>query len=254
MTYTIIIILIAFLIVCGIAATAVQTHNERKEANKREEISRQRVIYDETEESIVAALQMPVSQMLIALMRTRSLNCLKTIAEHHSTSEINAKIDEIQKIIKNIDVEKPAPDHNTFKLPKTDKVIIKYIQAVKKLRVILRSENSKGNVDPAIFAKEEKALASLQLRVNVETLNKRAEDAIANKMQGSARQYLEKAINALNNHKPQNSYSTARKEELQELLNNLEMSVKDSNLQKVMADKEQENTEIDSLFAPKKKW
>ena len=34
----------------------------------------------------------------------------------------------------------------------------------------------------------------------------------------------------------------------------LEMNVKDNNLKQIMADKERENKEIDSLFAPKKKW
>ncbi len=254
MTYPIIIILIAFLIVCGIAATAMQQHNERKESKKREEISRQRTIYDETEESIVAALQMPVSQTLIAIMRKRSLACLKAMSEHSTTPEIKAKIQEITKTIKLIDLSSEPPDHSSFILPKADKVIIKYIQAVKKLRVILRAEHTKGNVPSALFTREERSLANLQLRVNVETLHKRAQDGIDKKMQGSARQYIEKAITALNNHKPQNDYTKARKSELETMLNGLEMNVKDNNLKQLMAEKEKESKEIESLFAPKKKW
>lgn len=254
MTYTIIIILIAFLIVCGIGATAVQQFNERKATEKREEVSRQRTIYEETEESIVAALQMPVSQQLIALMRQRSVTALMAISEHSPTPELKSKIEDLHKMIKAIDVEKPAPDQNTFTLPKTDKVIIKYIQAVKRLRVILRSEYAKGNITPKLFAQEEQALASLQLRVNVETLAKRASDAVANSMQGSARQYIEKAINALNNHKPQCDYTNTRRPELEEMRKNLEMNVKDNNLKQLLAEKEKESAEIESLFAPKKKW
>ncbi len=254
MTYTIIIILIAFLIVCGIGATAIQQNNERKANEKREEVSKQRTIYEETEESIVAALQMPVSQLLIALMRKRSMNCLKSIYEHAPTPDIKAKISEIKKIIGTIDIAQPAPDQNSFVLPKTDKVIIKYIQAVKKLRVILRSEHTKGNIAGQQFVTEEKALASLQLRVNVETLHKRAVDAIANNMQGSARQYIEKGINALKNHKPPSEYTETRQSQLEDMLNGLEMNVRDNNLKQIMADKEKESKEIESLFAPKKKW
>ncbi|MGB3725137.1 MAG: hypothetical protein WA981_05645 [Glaciecola sp.] len=254
MTYTIIIILIAFLIVCGIAATAIQQHNERKETEKREEVSKQRSIFDETEESIVAATQMPVSQLLIAILRKRSLNCLKSIYEHNPSPDVKSKIDGLKQAIKNIDPAEPAPDQNQFRLPSSDKVIIKYIQAVKKLRQIVRSEHTKGNISQKLFAQEDKSLESLQLRVNIETLAKRAQDAVATNMQGSARQYLEKALNALNNHKPQTEYTQQKKAELEASLNGLESSVKDQNLKTLLAEKQKESEEIEELFAPKKKW
>lgn len=254
MTYTIIIILIAFLIVGGIAATAVQQHNERKQAEKREEIGRQKMIFEETEESIVAASQMPVSSFLIAVLRKRSLNCLKAIYEHNQTSEVKSKMDTTKKLIKSFDPNALVPDQNTFQLPASDKVIINYIQAVKRLRMIIRSEHAKANLTPKMFAQEDKSLESLQLRVNVETLAKRANDAISNRMQGSARQYIEKSILALSKHKPQSEYCIKRKQELNDILNGLETSVKDNNLQQLMDEKESENREIESLFAPKKKW
>ena len=118
----------------------------------------------------------------------------------------------------------------------------------------MRSEQAKGNINPKIFAQEEKALANLQLRVNVETLNKRATDAIANKMQGSARQYIEKAITALSNHKQKTEYTEKRTAELTNILNGLESTVKDNNLKQLMEEKAKESEEIDNLFAPKKKW
>ena len=254
MTYTIIIILIAFLIVCGIAATAIQQNNERKEIEKREEISKQRSIFDETEEAIVAAMQMPVSQLLIVLMRKRSFNCLKAMYDNSPTPEIKAKMEEIKKVIKSLDPNEPAPSQDAFELPKTDKVIVKYIQAVKKLRVILRSEHAKGNISPKLFSQEEKALANLQLRVNIETLHKRATDAISNNMQGSARQYIEKAITALANHKQKTEYTEKRTLELKSILDSLESTVKDNNLKQLLEEKAKENEEIDTLFAPKKKW
>jgi uncharacterized Zn finger protein (UPF0148 family) len=254
MTYTIIIILVAFLIVCGIAGTAIQQNNERKANAKREEVNRQRSIYEETEESIVAALQMPVSQLLIGVLRTRSLNCLKAINEYSPSLDLYNKIEDIKKTIAGINTTEAAPDQNTFILPKTDKVIIKYIQAVKKLRGILRSEHSKGNIPSAFFVQEETALANLQLRVNIETLMKRATDAVENKMQGSARQYIEKAITALGNYKTQTEYTIERTADFEAMRDGLEMNVKDNNLKQILEEKEKENKEIDSLFAPKKKW
>jgi len=254
MTYTIILILIAFLIVCGVAATAMQQYNERKANKKREEVSRHRANFDETEEAIVAALQMPLSQMLIAILRKRSLNCLKSINDYSPNDEIFKKMQEINTSIAAIDTTIIAPDQSAFALPKTDKVIIKYIQAVKKLRIILRSEHTKGILPPNIFTQEETALANLQLRVNVEVLAKRASDAVINNMQGSARQYIEKGIAALSNHNPQSDYTTDRRSDFESMLNGLEMNVKDNNLKQILADKEKESKEIESLFAPKKKW
>ncbi len=254
MTYTIIIILIAFLIVCGIAATAVQQHNERKETEKREEVSRQKQIFEETEEAILAASQMPISQVTIAILRKRALNALKTMYEYNPTPDVISRIDEGKKVLKNMDLKSPAPNQNSFTLPDSDKIIIKYIQAVKRIRNLLRSENAKGNVPPKLFAQEDKAVESLQLRVNVETLHKRAADAIKTQLQGSARQYLEKAISALKKHKPPSDYTQKRLKELEELKGSLENSVKDSNMQNLIDAKHADSEEIDELFAPKKKW
>ncbi|MDT0594405.1 hypothetical protein [Glaciecola petra] len=254
MTYTIIIILITFLIVCGIAATAVQQHNEKKEKQKREEVSLHKTIFEETEEAFLAAIKMPLSQLTLLILRKRSIRALKVMHEYNPTPDIVTKLDELTKSLKGIDASATPPNQESFQLPAADKVIIKYIQAVKKIRNILRNENNKGKIPPNVFAREEKAIECLQLRVNVETLTKRANDAVASKMQGSARQYIEKAIKALVAHKPKSEYSKRRKEELESMLKTLETNVKDSNLKQVMAEKAQEKEDIDSLFAPKKKW
>ncbi|MGQ8363856.1 hypothetical protein [Glaciecola sp. 1036] len=254
MSYTIIIILIAAIIVAGIAATAVQQHNERKERIKREEITRHKNILDETESAIAVAQQIPVSQRLVLILRTRSIKALKAIYEQSPSPEIKQKIAQIAAAIKGTEVSNEGPDLNAFNLPSADKSIIKYIQAVKKLRGILKVEVTRGNISQNIYQVEDKFLEKLQLRVNVETLNKRANEAVASSMQGSARQYLDKALRALTSHQPQDEYSQQRAKELKETLDGLESSVKDRNLQQVMEKKKQESQDLDQLFAPKKKW
>ena len=139
-------------------------------------------------------------------------------------------------------------------LPENDKVIIKYIQAVKKLRVMLRAEHSKGLVPPKVFTHEDFNLERLQLRVNVETLAKRARDAMRSNMQGSARQYLEKAINVLKGQKNQDEYTKTRMAEFESMMNSLESLVQQHMQAQIQADKDAENEEINELFAPKKKW
>ncbi|MBT1451943.1 hypothetical protein KJ365_13705 [Glaciecola sp. XM2] len=253
-TYTIIIILIAALIVAGIAASAVQQHNERKAAKKREEINKHRAVLEETEMAAGAAQHMPVSKLLISILRKRSLAALIEIYEQNPSPDLKSKVTELQKLIREIDVNEKPPELSGFKLPKSDKVIIKYIQAIKKLRIILRSERKKENITKEIFLREDKTLESLQLRVNIDTLLKRANDAVTNNMQGSARQYLEKAIGALVKHTPQDEYTTSRSQELTEMLNGLESSLKDKNVQNILEAKAREKEDIDTLFAPKKKW
>ncbi|WP_395343705.1 hypothetical protein PN836_003975 [Ningiella sp. W23] len=255
-TYIIIIVLIATLIVAGIAASAVQQHNERKAAKKREEINRNRTILDETENAVSAAQHMPLSQRLISILRKRSLEALMEIYEQNPSNDLKKKVNDLQKAVRDINVDEPAPDQSSFELPKSDKVIIKYIQAIKKLRTIIRSEQRKGNIDSAAFQTEDKALERLQLRVNIDTLHKRAKDAVATQMQGSARQYLEKAISALAKQKPQDDYTVNRAKELMAMLEGLESTLRDKNVKAVLADKakEKEKEDIDTLFAPKKKW
>nr|WP_297349098.1 hypothetical protein [uncultured Glaciecola sp.] len=254
--YTVVILLIAIVIIAGISASAVQQHKERKESQRREEVSRQRAIINETENALTAAQQMPVSQQLIAIISRRIHNSLKKSLQQSPNIDLKKRLSETTNSIKNIDVSEPTPEHSTFKLPENDKAIIKYIQAVKRLRVILRSEHGKGNITPKVFSTEDKNLERLQLRVNVETLNKRASDAISGSMHGSARQYLEKAVNALKTHKPQDDYTTIRTAELKAKLIGLEETMKQSNLEQIAVEKEKEKDsgDIDELFAPKKKW
>jgi hypothetical protein len=246
--------LIAILIIAGISASAVQQHKERKESQKRDEVNRQRAIIDETENALTAAAQMPVSKQLIAIVLRRIHNALKASLEQSPNPDLKQRLSDTTTNLKAIDVSEPAPDQNSFQLPTNDKVIIKYIQAVKRLRVILRSEHGKGNITPKVFSIEDKNLERLQLRVNVETLNKRANDAIGGKQQGSARQYIEKAVNALKAHKPQDEYTTKRISDFETTLNGLENAMKQNNLAQIAIDKAKESEEIDQLFGPKKKW
>ncbi len=254
MLYQIIILLIAILIIAGISASAVQQHKERKESQKREVLNRQRAIIEETENALAAASQMPVSQQLISIIQRRIHNSLQRSLQQSPNQDLQQKLKDTTAIIKSIDMTKPAPDHNSFKLPANDKVIIKYIQAVKKLRVILRSEQGKGNITAKVFSNEDKSLERLQLRVNIETLNKRANEAMNGKQQGSARQYMEKAVNALKLHKPQDEYTSSRIAEFTKSLSGLENDMKESNLAQIAAEKENESDGIDQLFGPKKKW
>lgn len=255
MIFTIVIILIVVLIVVAIVVNALQQHREKIEAEKRTEIAKQKSIIDETENVLMTCDTIPVSQKLVQILHGRVFNALKIIYEiNPSIPEIRQRIQDAESKVKSIDISTPSPSMEGFKLPDNDKLIIQYIQAIKKFRVLLRSEHSKGKVDTQTFANEEKALSTLQLRVNVETLAKRANAAMQTNMLGSARQYFEKAIAALNNVPQPTEYVQVRKAELEEQLKEIQDNLRNANAKEVAKKKEEERDELDELFAPKKKW
>ncbi|GAB5378838.1 MAG: DNA repair ATPase [Aliiglaciecola sp.] len=255
MIFPIIIILIVSLVVVAIVVNALQQHREKIEAERRTEIAKQKSVIDETENVLMTIDTIPVSQKLIAILHTRVLNALKVIFElNPSIPEIRQRIKQSQERIKMININAQSPSQDSFSLPDSDKMVIQYIQAVKKFRVLLRSEHAKGKVDTQTFTHEDRALASLQLRVNVETLAKRGNAALQSNMLGSARQYFEKAITALEGQTQPDQYNIERKAQLDEQLRTIQDNLKNANAQDRAKKQEEERDELDELFAPKKKW
>ncbi|MBN7820016.1 hypothetical protein [Bowmanella yangjiangensis] len=255
MLFPTIIILIVALVIMAIVINAIQQHKEQVEAEKRAELAKQKSIVDETEDALMAAAQMPISQQLILILHKRVHNALQTMFE------LNPKAMDIKQRVKDakerVDATKPeqlAPPSDHFLLPENDKQIIVLIQGIKKLRTLLRSENSKGKVDTHVFIEEDKRLERLQLKVNVETLGKRARSAIQSNMLGSARQYYEKAIVALSAQPNPDEYVVKKRHELEEQLQNIKDNLRNANAADRAKRQDSERADLDELFAPKKKW
>lgn len=250
--YVTIIILIVVLLIAAIFINAIQQQREKLNAERRAELAKQKAIVDETEIVIMAATNIPMSPRLTQILQNRVLNALKVINELNSTPEIKQRINDLkhQKYVPGDN----APQSNEFILPDNDKQIIQYIQAVKKLRILLRSEHSRGKVDSKTFIEEEKHLERLQIKVNVETLIKRGRSAHQTNMLGSARQYYEKAKMALDNQAQKDEYAQTRLASLNEWLEEIQSNLKNVNAQDRAKKQEEERDELDELFAPKKKW
>ncbi|HCB18008.1 MAG TPA: hypothetical protein DEP76_13280 [Alteromonas sp.] len=253
MTFIIIIVLIVVLVVLAIVVNAYQQYKAKIDAERRAEVAKQRTIIDETENVLMATSQMPISQGLIKILLNRIQRALQVTHElNPSSPDIKQHLEDISARIKSIDIE---PDNaNQFALPETDKMIIQYIQAVKKLRVMLRSERSKGKVDGSTYLEQDKILERLQLKVNVETLIRRGGGAQQTNMLGSARQYYEKAIAALEAQTQPDEFVQSRLEWLNQQLKDIQENLKNVNAQDRAKRREEERDELDELFAPKKKW
>ena len=250
--YVIIIILIVVLLIAAIFINAVQQHRAKIESERRAEVSKQKAIIDETENVIMACVNIPTSPRLMEVLHNRVLNALKVINEHNSTPEIKQRINDAEQRTSS-GSGSDGTATSDFVLPDNDKLIIQYIQAVKKLRILLRSEHSKGKVDSKTFIDEEKQLERLQIKVNVETLIKRGRAAHQTNMLGSARQYYEKAKAALENQNQKDEYAHSRLANLTEWLNEIQSNLKSVNAQDRAKRQEEERDELDELFAPKKK-
>ncbi|GGF56928.1 hypothetical protein [Alteromonas lipolytica] len=252
MTFIIIIVLIVVLVVLAIVVNAYQQYKAKMDAERRAEVAKQRTIIDETENVLMATSQMPLSQGLIKILLKRIQRALQVTAELNPTADIKQNLEDMNARIKSIDIE---PDNNNqFSLPETDKMIIQYIQAVKKLRIMLRSERSKGKVDGSSYLEQDKLLERLQLKVNVETLIRRGRAAQQTSMLGSARQYFEKAITALEAQTQPDEFIQTRLDWLKQQLREIQENLKNANAEDRAKRREEERDELDELFAPKKKW
>lgn len=247
--------MIVSLVLVAIVVNALQQHKEKQEAEKRTEIAKQKSIIDETENILLTVENIPISPTLSLVLYKRIFNAIMIIYQlNPSTTDVKQRIRDTEDKIKTIDVNDPAPTYDNFSLPDSDKLIIQYIQAIKKFRVLLRSEHNKGKVDPKTFAIEDRALSALQIRVNVETLAKRGDSALQSNMLGSARQYFEKAIAALDSQNQPDDYNVQRRSQLAEQLKVIQNNLRNVNAQDRAKKQEEERDELDELFAPKKKW
>lgn len=251
--FTIIIILIVLLIISAIFINAFQQHRAKLEAERRAELAKQRTIIDETENVLMACGSMPVSQRLLQILQNRILSSLKVVNELAPTADAKQRISDAEQRNKDMDMGENQ-QVSDFQLPDNDKMIIQYIQAVKKLRVVLRSEHSKGKIDTKTYVEEDRLLERLQLKTNVETLHRRGQAALQVNMLGSARQYFEKARAALENQSQPDEYVRSKLSVIKDQLHNIQDNLKNANAQDRQKKKEAERDELDELFAPKKKW
>ncbi|NOU50912.1 hypothetical protein HG263_10255 [Pseudoalteromonas sp. JBTF-M23] len=253
MFVSIIIMLIVALIVIAVWVSAVQQHREKQEAERRKELAKQKKIIEESEDIIVNSCNIPMSELILRVLQRRVYDALCIMVElSPSNKELKNRLNEAkERLNSQLDPESQA---DTLSLPDADKQLIALVQGIKRLRHVIRSEHSKGKVDTQLFVAEDRRLEKLQLRINVESQIKRGVSARAANMVGSARQYFEKAFATLNAVTYTDEYVAEKKAQVQAYLEEISTELKASNASAVKKKKEQEQDDLDVLFAPKKKW
>ena len=147
-----------------------------------------------------------------------------------------------------------AASEQSFTLPDSEQQLVSVLQCIKKLRITLKSEQSKGNLDPQTFTQEDNKLSAMQLKIGVETLQKRGMIAYQKEMLGSSRQYLEKALQTIAENPIQTEYCTVKKQEISNILEEITSALKNTNAKDAAKKAKSEEDDLDLLFQPKKKW
>ena len=254
---TIIVGLIIALIIFVVVVNAIQQHKEKLEAEKRVRAAKQKAIIDETEELILALANLPSNPNIIKILNKRSFNAVKAMQViMPGMKGIKSRIQEFESRYQASEdmVKNQAPSDEAFMLPDNEQQLISILQSIKKLRAALKSEQTKGALDAQTFMNEDQRLDAMQLKINIESLLKRGNQAYSKEMLGSARQYFEKALQTLSTHPIKNDYVVQKQEEISEQLEEITSALKNTNAKDAAKKAKDAEDDLDLLFQPKKKW
>ncbi len=252
----IIIALIIALIIIVVVVNAIQQHKEKLEHEKRAKAAKQKAIIDETEELLLSLANLPNNPSLIKILNNRSLNAAKSMAKIlPENKSLVKRVQELEaRVSASNDNNSQAASEQSFTLPDNEQHLVGILQCIKKLRATLKSEQTKGNLDAQTFTQEDQKLGAMQLKIGVESLQKRGMMAYQKEMLGSARQYFEKALQTISESPVQTEYCTSKREEIENILEDITSSLKNTNAKDAAKKAKAEEDDLDLLFQPKKKW
>lgn len=254
MIFSIVIVLIIALVIVAVVVNAMQQAKERQETERRAQLTKFKTIIEETEEVLMNSANVPISVNLTTVLHKRVHDALAQMMQlSPGSNEIKTRLKQSKERLDSADPNAKSRD-DKVNMPESDAQIINIVQGIKKLRAILRSEHSKGNVDPQIFMNEDRRMESLQLQINVDSQIKRGLKAKNSNMLGSARQYFEKAQATLENTSFSDDFTKGKMAEVQHYLDEITSELKSANARDAKDKEAAEQDELDVLFAPKKKW
>lgn len=250
-----IIILVSVLIILGISLNVVQQNKRKVESEKRNEAVRLKLVVDDTEQLLSAIGTIPVTKSLMVIFHTRIYESLKTISELTGDTNIRSHISDRKVLLESIKSNFQTVPLERFRLPDDDRQVLQFVQLLKKIKSVLRAEHNRGRVSPDVFASEIKRADLLQIRINIDSVIKRARIAIQAKQMGSAKTYLEKAIATLSKiNREGDEFVSNKLAEATELMGVVDQNRQDRIDKDAEERKSKEANDLDMLFQPKKKW
>ncbi|UTV28656.1 DNA repair protein [Photobacterium atrarenae] len=245
--------LISLLLVLVIGYNVIVQYRQRLESAKHQELAKFIATIDATEELIGNAHHLPYSKELLVCLNQRVLHSLESMSETDpSDKSLPPRIRNVRDQIRQLQENYSNADVTPFKVPSTDKQAIGMLQLVKRLKTVIRNEHSKGRFPTQAFVAENARLEGIQLRINIENVIKRANDAKAKRQLGTAKQLLKKGIDVLASKN--DNYANQAREKLQGMLLDIDDSQNQSHEQERQQMIDREQDDLDVLFQPKRKW
>lgn len=253
MNIILIIILSVILFVLIIGYNIVAQQKWRAEQIRRQEMARYIAMIDATEELLANANNLPYSNNLLLCLNNKVLEGLTTLKKMNNTDPLlNQKIKNINQQITQIKENPKTIESTNFRTPENDNEAISMLKIVKRLRSIIKAEHTKGRLATPVFVSENDRLEQMQMKINIENVLKRVTEARLKGHLGTAQQLLKKSLEILATKN--DAYSLSATEHLEALLKDVSQNLEDEFAQSSGKNQKEENSELDALFAPKKKW
>jgi hypothetical protein len=254
MNIGLIIALVAILLVLVLGYNIMLQYKVKAETAKKQESSRYLQIIDATEELIGHAHHVPYSKELLVCLNNRILDALQAMYElDPKNKQLEQRVENVKQQISQLEANHNGAESTTFKVPSNDKQAIVMLKLVKRLRDTVRSEHNKGRFETQAYVAENARLETIQVRINIENVIKRANDAIVRGQPGTAVQLLRKGIDALSTKN--DNYSNQAREKLQAMFDDLESKRQNKNAEELhQIEEDQRKNDMEALFGEKKKW
>ncbi|WP_026972496.1 hypothetical protein [Aliagarivorans marinus] len=254
MIVTLILLGVGALLFLLIGYNMVQQFKQQQEADRRHTLAKYKAIITETEELLLNSSRIPYSKELILILHRRVLDALMQIKKtdpgvkglENRLAATNGQIQQIQASSQEID--------QRFRAPGNDKDALQMLQLVKKIRGVLRVEHSKSKLNAQAFVLEDRRLELMLLKINIENALNRAQEAMALRQWGTARQLLNKGIGVLSNLSDRDAYLEEKLNFMRQLNSEMADKLKSVSQQAVEEQAEKDADDLDVLFQPKKKW
>ena len=253
MSIPLVIGLISLLLILIVGYNIIIQYRQRIESAKQQELAKQIAIIDATEELISNASHLPYSKELLVCLNRRILYALETLAEVDTKDRsLKQRIHHVSEQLTHLEMHFDQTTVIPFQVPNSDRQAIGMLQLVKRLKNVLKGEHSKGRIATQAYVSENTRLDSMQLRINIENVVKRANDARLKRQFGTAKQLLKKGIDVLSSRN--DAYATKAQQKLQYMLNEIDNNMSISSEQERQQLLDKDNDELDVLFQPKRKW
>ncbi|KJF94550.1 DNA repair protein [Photobacterium angustum] len=253
MSIPLVIGLIGLLLALIVGYNVIIQYRQRLESIKQQELAKHIAIIDATEELIGNAHHLPYSKELLVCLNQRIVDALQQMSEASpSDRSLTHRIKNVSEQITHLEANYSNADITPFKVPNTDKQAIGMLQLVKRLKTVIKSEHSKGRMGTQAFVNENARLESIQLRINIENVVKRANEARIKGQIGTAKQLLKKGIDVLS--AKNDNYANQAREKLQLMLDEIDNKQSMNYEQERQQQLDKDQDDLDVLFQPKRKW